>query len=878
LVCVEGEPGIGKTSLIQTFLERVAPPVVLWASGDADEAGLPFGTLAQLFGRATSRSAQARPVDLDVGADPVVLGRHLLNRLGEAQGRDVVVLVVEDLHWVDHPSAVAIRFALRRLSGDRVIVILSTRPGIGTGNDDGWRRVVDDRGIRLRLGGLSASELAELVQASQGVSNPAAAARLRIHTGGNPFYARCVLEELDAAELAGTGPLRVPRSLASMFVTRLAQCGPEATALVAAAAVLGERCSLVQAITLAEIARPAPALGLAAEAGLVSEREGPGWRELAFTHPLVRAAVYEDLSPARRVELHAKAARILGGSAAVMHRVAATLGPDDELATELSDEAEAQAAEGSFGLAARRFWQAAKLAADPASRDERMLWAFACWLQGGELQEIAARREHLDGLPASFLRDLVAGSVAVFEAQPAQARLALRRADQWIADPSNGAEAAQELTALLIATALYDFEWQEALRLVSTVRGTPGSTLLYTSAIALGMAGRGQEARELLDTELRAPPGGPSRDPLVVTAGAEVQMWMDDPEGSRRLVETALAGAVERTTTSDFDHHCVRAEACYRLGALSEALAVAELALSLFSAIGRVGGRGIDALSVATWAASARGDWEMAEELVEQVEQLCGPETARYFQVRAASARWALAAEREDLDAMLRAAQTVDILTGVPEPGLLPFGPVLAEALLRTGDLDAAKSNLERYEAVAAAAGRTSALVAAARVRGLLLAETGDPTSGVECFEHTAAMADGLPLPLVSASFWLAYGDVLAQCGRRSDALAQFHRARETFDGVGAQPALERASRRLRALGQRLPRRSSDRRLTATESVVARLVASGLTNREVADQIVISPKGVEYHLGNVYAKLGVHSRTRLAAALEPLGDPPATKY
>ena len=159
-------------------------------------------------------------------------------------------------------------------------------------------------------------EVAQLVSALGGgtLSGPAAR-RLWRHAGGNPLYTRCLIEELDPAVLAAAaGPLPAPRSLATLLVARLAACAPGTQDLVSAAAVLGERCPLALAASLAGVLAPADALGEAVAARLLAENHDEGVRQVQFPHPLVRAAIYADLSPARRAALHLSAARLTAGA------------------------------------------------------------------------------------------------------------------------------------------------------------------------------------------------------------------------------------------------------------------------------------------------------------------------------------------------------------------------------------------------------------------------------------------------------------------------------------------------------------------------------------------------------------------------------------
>ena len=231
---------------------------------------------------------------------------------------------------------------------------------------------------RLRLGGLGVEELRELSTAlGTGSLSPRAAKRLHEHTGGNPLHARALLEEIPAAVLQhSVNPLPAPRSFALLVLARLADCPPEAENLVIAASVLGTSCPLSLASRLGEVTDPLKALEQAAAAHLLRDHPTAIERLVTFPHPLVRAAVYHDLGPARRADLHARAARLVESESAVLrHKVAAACGPDPELAAEVAALAGRQAAAGSWTTAADNLLAAATLAATPAERERSALTA-----------------------------------------------------------------------------------------------------------------------------------------------------------------------------------------------------------------------------------------------------------------------------------------------------------------------------------------------------------------------------------------------------------------------------------------------------------------------------------------------------------------------
>ena len=338
---IEGEAGIGKSSLLAKLGASLGEAKVLRASGAEDESHLAYGLVAQIV--AAGRGVGGRPSKLlasglNDGVDPLSAGPELLGLLDTiGRGGELVVLLVDDLHWADTASARALLFALRRLRADPVLVVVTSRPGELARHGEGWYRFAsgDERATSLALGPFGTGDLAALSRAlGSGELSPAGATSLLQHTGGNPLYCATLLRELGAGALGRREERpRVPKSLASIILVRMARMTADARALVTAAAVLGQRCPLALAVQLASTADPLGALDQAVSASLLVE-EGAG-TEVAFAHPLVWSAVYGDLSAARRRELHARAASLTSGERALAHRVAAAAGPDDALAADL---------------------------------------------------------------------------------------------------------------------------------------------------------------------------------------------------------------------------------------------------------------------------------------------------------------------------------------------------------------------------------------------------------------------------------------------------------------------------------------------------------------------------------------------------------------
>ena len=361
VVYLEGEPGGGKLTLLARFLGSLTNATVLQVGGDEAETLLSYGLIDQLeSGPAT-----------EPGTDPMAAGARLLDLFDRLQaGGQVVVLAVDDLQWADRPSSRAVLFALRRLRADKVLAIVATRAGELA--DPGWARYLagDSRVTRLRLGGLSPGDLTELAAGlGLGVLSQRGAARLAAHTEGNALYCRALLEEIGIAALdaAGDRGLPAPRDLSAVILARMSGLPATAQSFLAAAAVLGQHAPIPAVMSVARLAGVQDELDAAVAAGLLTEAATA--QQLSFTHPLYRAAIYADLSPARRRELHARAAGVVAGRARLAHRAAASVGPDEVLAGELEAAARAAAAAGDAGASAWALEQAAALSEAAEERE-----------------------------------------------------------------------------------------------------------------------------------------------------------------------------------------------------------------------------------------------------------------------------------------------------------------------------------------------------------------------------------------------------------------------------------------------------------------------------------------------------------------------------
>ena len=337
---------------------------------------------------------------------------------------------------------------------------------------------------------------------------------------------------------------------------------------------------------------------------------------------------------------------------------------------------------------------------------------------------------------------------------------------------------------------------------------------------------------------------GDARDELAAAAAAELRL-----------------GALEIGVV----HLNVLARAHFEFGAWEDAVAVADRAVALGSQIEDVSAR-----VFVWWAAvlvpAARGDWAAADHFARRAA--AEPTDAPDRVVAVGIARALVAAARGDAETVIATlAPVTEIGAAVDEPGFWPWQHLYAEALVASGRLDETEAFLARHELAAARRGHATASARLAAVRGRLRAARGDRPGADSAFAQALEQLEPLERPYDRALVQLAHGQFLRRDGRRRSAATLLTAAAETFAALGAQPALERAERELDARGLRPSRDRGAAELTPQELTVARMVATGHTNREVAADLQLSVKTVEVHLTRIYAKLGIASRTQLARQL-----------
>jgi DNA-binding CsgD family transcriptional regulator len=880
---VVGEPGIGKTALLEHAVARAADMRVLATHGTKAEAELPFAGLLSVLRPVVDRidalpAPQAAKLRGALALGPPATGDRFavyaatLALLAEAADDKPVLIAVDDAHLLDLPSAEALVFAARRLDAEGV-AILAVAP---LERRDGFEPPTFEE---LPLRGLASHEAATLVAAAAARAPPPdVAARLVEATAGNPLGLLALASLLTEGQLAGWEAIEEPApagaSVERAFSRQIETLGADARrALLVAAA--GE------ASELGAILRAAATLGVGV--GAFEELEAAGlvamdepW--LRFRHPLVRSVAYGAATPPERRAAHRALAEALredrNADLRARHLAAAALGPDEEAAAALERAASGARSRAGYATAASALESAALLSSDEPARVRRLLACADVALRAGRVEQ-AVRA--LDAASASTREPAITAAI-----DHARGRIALFGGRMRAA------------SALLEAAAR------------PVERRDPGraSTMLADAALTAYLAGQVGRARDLaLEAQALMPtPGGNAGLVAELVLGATLFLAGRVHEGFRLLVSAADIADDDRGSRPDLEYVVFaamllvvageyrRAEPLARRAVeeARQAGALGILPFALYAAshldlrMGRLTAAYASASEAVRLAADANAPlWRFfALGCLALVEAFRGDEAAcraHVGETQEAGARLELEYPRDADDAL----GILELACGRPDkaiphleranrfaedvggpPVLARFSaPDLVEAYVRAGHPvpEAMVRELERQsEHVEFAA--TAAL--AWRCRGLLAGEA----------EFDAAFAEALRLhetagaALARARTALLYGERLRRLGRRVDARAQLRAALATFERLGAAAWARRAEAELRASGETLQRRNptAAERLTPQELQIALVVARGATNREAGAALFLSPKTVEVHLGRVYRKLGIRSRTELA--------------
>jgi DNA-binding CsgD family transcriptional regulator len=891
VLVIRGEAGIGKTELMRYCARQASGCRLVQIVGVESEMELPLAALHQLCGPLLGGlpalpEPQQRALQVAFGLaagtapDPFMVGLAVLSLLGENAAARPLVCLVDDAQWLDEASSQVLGFVGRRLLAEPVLLLFAARESAGEQMFPGLPA--------LTVEGLTEEDARALLTAAvPGPLDERVRDRIVAETQGNPLGLLELATRLSEAELAGgfANPPQasLPGHLQSQLQNhylRQVRAQPQPTRqlmLLAAADPTGDATLLWRAAQMLGLGRDAAAAADAEQLLQIGS-------QVRFRHPLVRSAAYTAGSPEDRRAAHLKLAAATDvredPERRVWHLAAGVTGSDEDLARALEQAAVKTQARAGLAAAAAFLQRSVTLTAEPGRRAGRALTAALANLHAGAFDTAL-------GLLAQAEAD------SVDDLQRARVEQ-LRGQVQW------ASVAGREAPVLLL---------QAAKRLESLHIGLARETYLYAwvaSSVAGPLAGPGGLLQEVSRAARAAPPPAGTPRPCdllldglttMVTqshAAAEptlrraVAAFLDDHVSGEEWLQWGILAQMATMAVWDFDSWVVLSTRHVELARASGALAPLSIALN---------GRG----SVATHC----GDFEAATSLAAEkdvVNEVTGIRLASTcdlllagYRGRPAEAIPLFSATTEDASArgeggavqqaswaaavlhngLGRYAEALAAAQSAAEETYQPLGVQLVlseliEAAVRTGQEERAREALARLSGMTAIEGSDWAKGLEVRSRALLSEGTDAELGYAEAVERLGRTQ----LRPELARAHLLYGEWLRRELRRGDARHQLRAAYELFTAIGAEAFAERARSELLATGEKVRKREIDtqNQLTPQEEHIARLARDGRTNPEIAAELFISARTVEWHLRKVFTKLGITSRRGLHEALPSQGQ------
>ncbi len=878
VLVVRGEAGIGKTALLEQLIDQATGCVVARATGVQADMELPFAGLQQLFGSILGPlerlpGPQRHAVEVAFGLrsgpapDRFEVGLAILGLLAEVAEREPLVCVVDDAQWLDQASARTLAFVARRLMAESVALVFAVRDPADEPTFAGLPELI--------VGGLNDEDARALLSlAIAGRVDQRVVDRIVAETRGNPLALLELPRGQSAAELAGgfgvssTQPLSARLEQSFLGRVRSMPHQTQRLLLLAAAEPAGDPALVMRAAELVglgvETAAPAEAVGLIELAA-----------QVRFQHPLVRSAIYRAAPLADRQAVHRALAEATDPQAdpdrRAWHRAQAALGADEHLAAELERSAVRAQARGGLAAAAAFLERAAALTPDRARRGRRAL--------------AAAQAKYLAGSPQAALTLLEGAASAPLDAL--EVALAQRLRGRIALHVSRSGEAAPVL-------------FDTAQRLESLNPGLAREThleALHAAAVA-GRLGMGMRAAA---TVARTAP--PAQDPRgasdVLLDGLAVR-FTDGIRAGAPILKLALAALLDgnhddeedmrwpwlacRVAADGFDdetwhllagRYALIARGAGALGVLPIALmhlslmhvfegkldAAAALVEEIDSIIDATGSRRISIPKL--MLAACQGDEARASKLIDEAQRDAIARGEGFVLTFGEHARAVLHNALGHYETALENAQRASAQDELHAS--VWSLPELVEAAGRGGQAELAADALARLRQRTQVAGTEWALGIEARCAALLSDDELAETLYREAIERLGRCRVALDL----ARAHLLYGEWLRRRGRRVDAREQLRTAHARFVEMGAEAFAGRACRELLATGETARKRSTETsdELTPHEARIARMARDGASNQDIATELFVSRKTVEYHLHKVFSKLGVSTRQQLEYVL-----------
>ena len=870
-VVVRGDAGIGKTALLEYLIGSASDFTVIRAMGVESDMELAYASLHQLCGPVLSRlerlpapqrEALERVFGLAAGAPPdrFLVGLAVLSLLSDAAEARPLLCVVDDAQWLDQASALTLAFVARRLLAEPVGLVFAARepgpelqhvaalevPGLRNGD----ARALLRSAVRFKL--------------DEGVRD-----RIIAEMRGNPLALLELPRGLTMTQLAGGFGLPATQALTGRiqesFVRRVSAVSDDARRLLllAAAEPVGDPLLLLRA---------SEQLGIMVSA-VDAETDGllTLSQRVTFRHPLVRTAVYGTAPVQERRAVHLALAAAtdpeFDPDRRAWHLAKAAAGPDEQVAVELERSAGRAQTRGGAAAAAAFLQRAVALTADPARRADRALGAAQASLQAGAFDAALAFLATAESGPLDEVQrarvDLLRGNVAFASGAAADAPPLLLKAARELEQLDLRLARETYLTAWGAASMAGQgnviLEIWRAVQALAPPLGTPGPLELLLDGMAELTTEGHAAATPTLQRAAEALAEIPAEDALRwgwAAIAPSTTLW--DDEGMRAISTRQVKIVRDAGVLAQLPLH---------LASLAMSTSWTGDLAGVVSLIAEA-----DSVAVATGTPfppftsmrllALQGREADTSALTSAVLASVGGQG-----IAAANAHWAAAVLYNGLARYEEAASAArQASLNTFEPWVSTFAlPELVEAAARGGDAELAREALERLAVSTQHCGTDFGLGVEARSRALL----NDGPAADDLYRKALERLSRTRLRPELARAHLVYGEWLRRENRRVDARQQLRAAHEMFAAIGMEAFAERARNELQASGENVRKRTVETRddLTAQERQIARLARDGLSNPEIGARLFLSPRTVEWHLRNVFNKLGIRSRRELAGAL-----------
>ena len=884
---LDGLAGIGKTAIWTAAVTaaRLTGLAVRTCRCTESDAGWAFAGLGDLLDGLSSDELGLPDIQRQALAGALLMAE---GEVGQSGDRIVAVavlgvlralarsqpllLAIDDIQWLDSSSRKVLSFALRRLQDEPVRLLASCRTGSLA--DFGAEASLGLPGERLLVGAASIGTLQRIVQLRLGqfLSRPTLT-RLHRATGGNPMM---FLEMASALQRRGREPeadepLPVPADLRLLVTERLQGLSPQTRQLLLLTAALAQPTASRVASAIGDADRYQRSVAEALEAGVLELDD----QRLHFAHPLIASIPYQDLAPDARQVLHLRLAQtVTDPEQHARHAALAAPAPSGPVAAALDLAAQHARGRGSLDSAA----ELAELAVTMTPPGQR----------GDLLRRTVAVAEYLFllGDPARARATLTAGLQAaapgpgrvaglLLQATIASWELGDATVAQWCTQALAEAGDDPLLLARCHATfaetspsgAAADLEHaQQAVNLLQGIDSPPADLLsnaLTNQALHGCRLGRGL-AVATLEQAVALQAQGP---PLPVSDRAGIALGiclkvLDRFEDSRSWLHAMRTSAIDEGDDSALPMtlgHLAVLE-CWA-GDYQLAL---RYALQGRDHAERIGGRAPMLASAHVLALAHLGRLAQARELGEAdlaSDEALGYDSAVALHLRSLGFTELADGNQTAAAAHFLRAVTISRRTGIEEPAIMRLHPDAVTAMVAVGNLDEADRLIAELDASTERNHLPWSSVMAERCRSLRCLASGDIPAAMQALERALAGHDRLPMPFEEARTRLMFGSVLRRAGRRSDARRELQAARTEFVRLGTPLQAEQARAELAGIGGKP---GSDGSITAMEQRIITLAAAGRTSREVASALCVSVRTVDSHLGHIYRKLGLRSRTELA--------------